>query len=59
VVSVMITLKLHCEELPAASVAVSVTLYVPTLRLVPAAGDCVTLIEPAIVQLSATEASAV
>ena len=58
VVSTRFTLKVQLAVLPLASVTVSVTTVVPTpLTAVPAAGDCVTVNEPAAVQLSATVAN--
>jgi hypothetical protein len=57
-VSTLFTLKVQLAELPLASVTVNVTTVVPTPdTAVPAAGDCVTVNEPAAVQLSATVAS--
>ena len=56
--STRFTLKLHDEELPLASVTVNVTTVVPTPETaVPAAGDWVTVNDPAAVQLSATVAN--
>jgi hypothetical protein len=58
VVSTRFTLNVQLAELPFASVTVNVTTVVPTPdTAVPAAGDCVTVNEPAAVQLSATVAS--
>ena len=54
VVSTRFTLNVHDAVLPLASVTVNVTTVVPTPdTAVPAAGDCVTVKEPAAVQLSA------
>ena len=41
-----VTLKLHVLELPQASVAVAVTLVVPTLKKLPEAGLYVSVVEP-------------
>lgn len=52
-----ITLNVQLDELPASSVAVSVTTVVPAPEsTVPAAGLCTTVINPAAVQLSVTAA---
>jgi hypothetical protein len=57
-VSTLFTLNVHDAVLPLASVTVKVTTVVPTPdTAVPAAGDCVTVNEPAAMQLSATVAS--
>ena len=57
VLSTRFTLKVQFDELPLASVAVSVTVVVPTPETeVPAAGDCVTVTDK---QLSAVVASEV
>ena len=53
VVSTLFTFSVQLLELPAASVAVSVTTVTPTpLTADPTAGDCVITIEPDAVQLS-------
>ena len=58
VVSTRFTLNVQLALLPLASVTVNVTTVVPTPdTAVPAAGDWVTVNEPAAVQLSATVAS--
>jgi hypothetical protein len=60
VTSALVRVKLQEVELPAASVAVSVTVVVPTpVSTVPTAGDWVTTIEPAALQLSTTVATPV
>ena len=53
VVSAIVTVVVHVEELPTASVAVRVTVYVPVKSGVPMAGDCVSVTE---LQLSLTDA---
>ena len=58
VVSTRLTLNVHDAVFPLASATVNVTTVVPTPdTAVPAAGDCVTVNEPAAVQLSARVAN--
>ena len=57
VTSTLVTVNVQLLLLPAASVAVKVTVVVPVPdSIVPAAGDCVMVIAPAAVQLSLTVA---
>jgi len=58
--STFVTLKVQLLLFPAVSVAVKVIVVVPVPETtVPAAGDCVTVIDPDEVQLSLTEESVV
>ena len=58
VLSILFTLNVHDEKFELASVAVSVIVVVPVPEtVVPAMGDCVTVIDPVAVQLSLFVAS--
>ena len=59
VVSTLLTVNVQLAVFPDPSVAVSVTVVVPTPdTIAPTAGDCVTVMDPVAVQLSAFVASA-
>ena len=53
--SLTVALKLTLAVFPAASLAVSVTIVVPALRALPAAGVCVTPITPTLSLVTACE----